>query len=383
MTTPSMTFAEYLRKIDVDPDGDFLREGLRLLAQLVMEEEVTQQIGAARYQRTPERTTQRNGYREGREWDTRVGTIELAIPKLRQGSYYPSLLEPRRRAEKALLSVVQQAYIAGVSTRKVEALLQSLGLTGMDKSQVSRICQELDSLVAEFRERPLDDSYPYVWFDALYLKVRQNHRIVSLAAVIAIGICETGERRVLGLATGASETEAFWSEFLRSLVGRGLKGVQLVISDSHEGLKAAIGKVLSGATWQRCRVHCMRNLLAHIPQRDKSMVAALVRMIFAQPNRQVAGQQLAETVRLMEQRWPKAAELLAAAEDDVLAYMAFPAEHWSRIYSTNPLERLNRESKRRTDVVGVFPDEASVVRLVGAVLMERADEWEAERRPTT
>lgn len=229
MTTPSMTFAEYLRKIDVDPDGDFLREGLRLLAQLVMEEEVTQQIGAARYQRTPERTTQRNGYREGREWDTRVGTIELAIPKLRQGSYYPSLLEPRRRAEKALLSVVQQAYIAGVSTRKVEALLQSLGLTGMDKSQVSRICQELDSLVAEFRERPLDDSYPYVWFDALYLKVRQNHRIVSLAAVIAIGICETGERRVLGLATGASETEAFWSEFLRSLVGRGLKGVQLVI----------------------------------------------------------------------------------------------------------------------------------------------------------
>jgi len=381
MTTPSMTFAEYLRKIDVDPDGDFLREGLRLLAQLVMEEEVTQQIGAARYQRTPERTTQRNGYREGREWDTRVGTIELAIPKLRQGSYYPSLLEPRRRAEKALLSVVQQAYIAGVSTRKVEALLQSLGLTGMDKSQVSRICQELDGLVAEFRERPLDDSYPYVWFDALYLKVRQNHRIVSLAAVIAIGICETGERRVLGLATGASETEAFWSEFLRSLVGRGLKGVQLVISDSHEGLKAAIGKVLSGATWQRCRVHCMRNLLAHIPQRDKSMVAALVRMIFAQPNRQVAGQQLAETVRLMEQRWPKAAELLAAAEDDVLAYMAFPAEHWSRIYSTNPLERLNRESKRRTDVVGVFPDEASVVRLVGAVLIERADEWEAERRP--
>jgi transposase-like protein len=268
-----------------------------------------------------------------------------------------------------------------VSTRKVDDLLQSLGLTGMDKSQVSRTCKELDVLVEEFRNRPLEDSYPYVWFDAIYLKVRQSNRIVSLAAVVAIGVCETGERRVLGLATGASESEPFWSEFLRSLVGRGLKGVQLVISDSHEGLKAAISKVLSGATWQRCRVHVMRNLLAHIPHKDKSPVAALVRMIFAQPNRKVAGEQLAETVRLMEKRWPKAAEVLAAAEDDVLAYMAFPPEHWSRIYSTNPLERLNREIKRRTEVVGVFPNEAAVVRLVGAVLMERADEWEVERRP--
>jgi transposase-like protein len=276
---------------------------------------------------------------------------------------------------------VQQAYIEGVSTRKVDDLLQSLGLAGMDKSQVSRTCKELDELVGEFRNRPLEDSYPYVWFDALYLKVRQNNRIVSLAAVIAIGVSETGERRVLGLATGASESEPFWSEFLRSLVGRGLKGVQLVISDSHEGLKSAIGKVLSGTSWQRCRVHFMRNLLAHIPQRDKSMVAALVRMVFAQPNRQVAGQQLAETVKLMAKRWPNAAELLAAAEEDVLAYMAFPPEHWSRIYSTNPLERLIREIKRRTDVVGVFPDPAAVVRLVGAVLMERADEWEVERRP--
>jgi transposase-like protein len=251
----------------------------------------------------------------------------------------------------------------------------------MDKSQVSRTCKELDELVEEFRNRPLEDSYPYIWFDAVYLKVRQNNRIVSLASVIAIGVSETGERRVLGLATGASESEPFWSEFLRSLVGRGLKGVQLVISDSHEGLKSAIRKVLSGASWQRCRVHFMRNLLAHIPQRDKSMVAALVRMVFAQPNRQVAGQQLAETANLMAKRWPKAAELLATAEEDVLAYMAFPPEHWSRIYSTNPLERLIREIRRRTDVVGVFPDEAAVVRLVGAVLMERADEWEVERRP--
>jgi putative transposase len=381
MTESSMTLGEYLRKISADLDGDFLREGVRLLAQLVMEGEVAEQIGAAKYQRTPERTTQRNGYREPRDWDTRVGTVALAIPKLRQGSYFPSFIEPRRRVEKALLAVVQQAYIEGVSTRKVDDLLQGLGLDRLDKSLVSRTCKELDTLVEEFRNRPLEDSYPYVWFDAIYLKVRQNHRIVSLAAVIAIGVCETGERRVLGLATGASESEAFWSEFLRSLVGRGLKGVQLVISDSHEGLKAAIAKVLSGATWQRCRVHFMRNLLAHVPQRDKSMIAALVRMVFAQPNREAAGQQLAETVKAMQPRWPKAAEVLAAAEDDVLAYMAFPLEHWTRIYSTNPLERLNREIKRRTEVVGVFPDDAAVVRLVGAVLMERADEWEVERRP--
>lgn len=380
MTESSMTLGEYLRKINVDLDGDFLREGVRLLAQLVMEGEVTEQVGAAKYQRTAERKTQRNGYRD-RDWDTRVGSIELAIPRLREGSYFPSFIEPRRRAEKALLAVIQQAYIEGVSTRKVDDLLQSLGLSGMDKSQVSRACKELDGLVEEFRNRELADSYPYVWFDAIYLKVRQNHRIVNLAAVIAIGVCETGERRVLGLSVGASESEPFWSEFLRSLVGRGLKGVQLVISDSHEGLKAAINKVLSGATWQRCRVHFMRNLLAHVPQRDKSMIAALVRMIFAQPNRKAAGQQLAETVKAMQSRWPKAAELLAAAEDDVLAYMAFPTEHWTRIYSTNPLERLNREIKRRTEVVGVFPNEASVVRLVGAVLMERADEWEVERRP--
>jgi putative transposase len=381
MTESSMTLGEYLGKIGVDLDGDFLREGVRLLAQLIMEGEVTEQIGAGKYQRTPERKTQRNGYREPRAWDTRVGTIGLAIPKLREGSYFPSFIEPRRRAEKALLAVVQQAYIEGVSTRKVDDLLQAMGLVGMDKSQVSRTCKELDELVEEFRSRPLEESYPYVWFDALYLKVRQNNRIVSLAAVIAIGVSESGERRVLGLATGASESEPFWSEFLRSLVGRGLKGVQLVISDSHEGLKSAISKVLSGASWQRCRVHFMRNLLAHIPQRDKSLVAALVRMIFAQPNRQVAGQQLAETANRMAKRWPKAAELLAAAEEDVLAYMAFPPEHWSRIYSTNPLERLIREIRRRTDVVGVFPDEAAVVRLVGAVLMERADEWEVERRP--
>jgi len=376
----SMTLGEYLRKISVDLDGDFLREGVRLLMQLAMEEQVTERIGAAKYERTADRTTRRNGYRP-RAWDTRVGSLELQIPKLRQGSYFPDFLEPRRRVEKALLSVMQQAYVEGVSTRDVDSLLQSLGVASTDKSLVSRACQELDELAEEFRNRPLESGYPYVWFDAVYLKVRQNRRVVSIAAVIAIGVTETGERRVLGLQTGAGESEPFWSDFLRSLVGRGLSGVQLVISDSHEGLKAAIGKVLSGASWQRCRVHFMRNLLGHVPHKDKALVAAVVRTVFAQPNRQAAGLQLAETVRAMQARWPKASELLAKAEDDILAYMAFPPEHWTRIYSTNPLERLIREIKRRTEVVGVFPHEASVVRLVGAVLMERADEWEVERRP--
>ena len=380
MTESSMTLNEYLRKIGTDLDGDFLREGLALLAQLAMDLEVTQQIGAAKYQRTAERTNQRNGSRE-RPWDTRVGRIELQIPKLRHGSYFPSLLEPRRRTEKALLNVMQQAYIEGVSTRRVDDLVQALGLHGIDKSLVSRTCKELDTLVTEFRNRPLTQRYPYVWLDAIYLKVRQNDRIVSLAAVIAIGVCETGERHILGLALGAGESEPFWSEFLRSLVQRGLQGVQLVISDTHEGLKAAIGKVLTGATWQRCRVHFMRNLLAHVPQGDKALVAALVRTVFAQPNRELAKRQVTEVVRVVEARWPKAATVLLAAEDDVLAYMAFPQEHWTRIYSTNPLERLNREIRRRTDVVGVFPDEAATLRLVGALLIERADEWEVERRP--
>lgn len=380
MTDLHVTLDEYLRQVGARLDGDFITEGMRLLAQMVMDLEVTQRIGAGRHERTVERTNQRNGYRD-RLWDTRVGTIELQIPKLRHGSYFPSLLEPRRRTEKALLAVIQQAYIGGVSTRKVDDLVQALGLNGMDKSAVSRTCKELDELVEQFRNRPLEASYPYVWLDAIYLKVRQNHRIVSLATVIAIGVRETGERDVLGLAIGAGESEPFWTEFLRSLVKRGLKGVQLVISDAHEGLKAAIAKVLTGSTWQRCRVHMMRNLLSYVPQGDKSLVAALVRTVFAQPSRQAADQQLLEVTRVLESRWPKAATVLVQAADDVLAYMAFPKEHWTRIYSTNPLERLNREIRRRTDVVGIFPDEDSAIRLVGAILMERADEWEVERRP--
>ncbi len=379
MADPTMALMQYLRNMGMDPDESFLQEGLRQLTQTVVELEAAEKIGAGHYERSPERKTYRNGHRD-RVWETRVGEIPLRIPKVRDGSYFPSLLEPRRRSEKALLAVVQQAYVEGVSTRRVDDLLQALGLTGIDKSRVSRICKELDEVVEPFRNRPLEGEYPFVWLDALYLKVRQNHRIVSQALVIATGVRENGEREVLGFALGASEEEAFWVAFLRSLVRRGLRGVQLVTSDAHEGLKAALGQVLTGVTWQRCRVHFMRNLLAHVPRGDKSIVAAALRTIFAQPDRLAAGAQLAEVVQAMRRRWPKAAEILAQAEDDILAYLAFPPELWTRIYSTNPQERLNKEIKRRTNVVGVFPDGASAVRLAGSVLVEIADDWQVGRR---
>jgi len=350
-----------------------------LLAQLAVELEAEQVIGAGPYERSDGRKTYRNGHRQ-RTWETRVEEIPLQIPKLREGTYFPSLLEPRRRSEQALLSVIQTAYVQGVSTRKVDDLLRALGLTGIDKSRVSRICKELDEVVGAFRNLPLEGSYPYVWLDALYLKVRQDHRIVNQALVIAIGVRETGDRDILGFSLGASEEYAFWLDFLRSLSRRGLQGVQLVTSDAHEGLKAAIQQVFTGATWQRCRVHFMRNVLAHIPKGSKSVVAAALRTIFAQPDRAAAGAQLAEAVKAMMGRWPKAAEVVAEAENDVLAYMSFPEEHWTRIYSTNPLERLNKEVKRRTNVVGIFPDGASVIRLVGAVLTETSDEWQVGRR---
>ena len=379
MTEATIALREYLHKLGLEEDQDFLRESVRVMSQMLMELEVQQQTGAAWHERTPERKAQRNGYRE-RDWQTRVGDVALQIPKLRQGSYFPSLLEPRRRAEQALLAVVQQAYVEGVSTRKVDELLQALGLHGFDKSAVSRTCQALDEVVQAFRNRPLTSRMPYVWLDALYLKVRQNHRIVSLALVIAIGVTEGGERSLLGFALGASETEVFWQEFLRSLLGRGLQGVQLVISDAHEGLKAAIAQVLSGASWQRCRVHFMRNLLSHVPRGDQSIVAAALRTIFAQPSQAAASRQLQAVYEAMLSRWPQAAQVLQQAEHDILAYMTFPSEHWTRIYSTNVLERLNKEVRRRTDVVGVFPDEAAVIRLVGAVLLEQDDEWQIAKR---
>lgn len=379
MTEISMALLELLRKHGLDENVDFLREGLRLLSQLVMELEVSEQVGAGRYQRSRQRQTQRNGYRD-RIWETRVGEIPLRIPKVRSGTYFPSLLNPRRRSERALLAVVQQAYIKGVSTRKVDDLLQALGLTGIDKSKVSRICKELDEVVTPFRQRPLTGDYPYIWLDALYLKVRQHHRIVSQAVVIAIGVRATGERDILGFDIGASEDEAFWLPFLRRLKGRGLSGVQLVTSDAHQGLKNALTQVFAGSSWQRCRVHFMRNLLAHIPKRDKAMVAAAVRTLFVMADRTAASQQLAEVVTALRRRYPKAADLLMEAEADILAYMAFPQSHWRRIYSTNPLERLNKEVKRRTNVVGIFPDRASVIRLVGSLLMEVDDEWQIGRR---
>jgi putative transposase len=275
---------------------------------------------------------------------------------------------------------VQQAYVEGVSTRKVDELLQALGVGSFDKSAVSRACQALDGVVQAFRQRPLEGRFPYVWLDALYLKVRQNHRIVSLALVIAMGVNEQGERSLLGFAWGASETEAFWQEFLRSLAGRGLQGVQLVISDAHEGLKAAMAQVLSGSAWQRCRVHFMRNLLSHVPRGDQSIVAAALRTIYAQPSQQAAVRQLQGVYEAMLPRWPQAAQVLLQAQHDILAYMTFPFEHWMRLYSTNVLERLNAEVRRRTDVVGIFPDEASLIRLVGAVLLEQDDEWQIAKR---
>ncbi len=375
----TMTLLNHLRKLGVEEDVDFLREAIQVLMQTLIELEVSEHIGAGLYERNEGRTTQRNGYRE-RGYETRVGELDLRIPKLRQGSYFPSLLEPRKRSEKALLAVVQQAYIEGVSTRKVDDLVQALGLSGMDKSKVSRICKQLDEVVQDFRQRPFEHEYPYVWLDALYLKVRQNHRIVSLAVVIAIGVRDTGEREVLGFEVGASEEESFWLAFLRSLVARGLTGVQLVISDAHSGLKAALEAVFHGASWQRCRVHFMRNVLALIPKAEKAMVAALLRTIFAQPHREAADEQLGLVCDLLDKRWPNAAQLVRSAEADILAYMAFPSEHWKRIYSNNPLERLNKEVKRRTNVVGVFPDVPSVMRLVGAVLVEMDDDWQAATR---
>jgi transposase-like protein len=374
-----MALKELLRKHETEIDSDFLQEGVQLMMQMLIELEAGQQIGAGRYERKPERVTYRNGYRT-RLWETRVGEVPLRIPKLRKGTYFPSLLEPRKRSEQALLAVIQEAYVKGVSTRKVDDLVQALGLSGVDKSKVSRITKHLDELVQDFRHRPLEGQYPYVWLDALYLKVRQNHRVVSQAVVIAVAVTHEGERTVLGFDVGASEEEAFWLEFLRSLVKRGLKGVQLVISDAHEGLKSAVGTVFAGTSWQRCRVHFVRNVLAHIPKGDKAMVAAAVRTIFAQPGRDAAGRQLRYVAKTIKPHWPEAARLLLHAEEDVLAFMAFPKAHWTRIYSTNVLERLNKEVKRRTKVVEIFPDIPAVIRLVGALLAEADDEWQIRRR---
>jgi transposase-like protein len=375
-----MDLTAFVGKLLEEQDGDVLREGIRVLAQALMETEVAGLIGAERHERSGDRSAYRNGSRT-RTWDTRMGTIELAIPKVKPGTYFPSLLQPRRRAEHALLAVVQEAYIHGVSTRKVDDLVKALGVDGISKSEVSRICGELDTAVTAFRTRAILGEHRYVWLDATYHKVRVDGRVISQATVVAIGVTTEGERQVLGVDVGPSEERAFWTAFLRSLVKRGLTGVRLVISDAHEGLKQAIGTVLSGATWQRCRVHFMRNLLATVPQGAREAIAAIVRTIFAQPDHASALTQLRKVADGLRRRFPKAAGLLEEAAEDVLAYKHMPAEHHRQLHSTNPLERLNKEIKRRSNVVGIFPNQAALIRLVGAVLLEQDDEWTvAERR---
>ena len=345
-------------------------------AQRLMELEVEGLTGAP-YGESQDRLVQRNGYRE-RIWETRAGSVELRIPKLRKGSYFPGFLEPRRMAEKALAAVVQEAYVHGVSTRSVDDLVQAMGISGISKSQVSRLCTEIDEKVKTFLQRPLEGDWPYLWIDATYVKVRQNGRIVSVAVIIAVGVNNDGRREVLGMDIGPSEAETFWTAFLRKLARRGLRGVKLVISDAHEGIKAAIAKVLH-ATWQRCRVHFMRNVLAHAGRQGRRVVSAFIATAFAQDDAEAARAQWRRVSDQLRPKLPKLAAFLDEAEADVLAYMSFPAQHRVKLHSTNPLERVNGEIKRRTDVVGIFPNEEAITRLVGAILLEQNDEWAVQR----
>jgi transposase-like protein len=371
-----------LELIEKSGDGDFVRELLGFAAERLMELEVTAHTGAAKGVRDPARQAQRNGYRE-RAWDTRLGRIDLRIPKLRQGgSYFPSFLEPRRTAERALAAVIQEAYVQGVSTRAVDELVQAMGLAGISKSEVSRLCAELDERVGAFLERPIEGEWPYLWIDATYVKVREAGRIVATAVIIATAVNTDGRREVLGLATGPSEAEPFWTAFLRRLADRGLRGVKLVVSDDHKGLRAAADKLLH-ATMQRCRVHFMRNALAHVPTGQRTMVAAMLRTIFAQQSQPAAHEQWRRVADGLRERFAKLAALMDRAEEDLLAHMSFPKEHWPQLASTNPLERLNAEVKRRTDVVGIFPNDKAILRLVGAILLEQNDEWAVQRRDMT
>ena len=375
MTEQETALRELLAK---GTDASFLREMIGFAAERLMELEVGGMTGAAHGERSPDRLVQRNGYRQ-RDWETRAGTVELRIPKLRRGSYFPCFLEPRRTAEKALVAVIQEAYVHGVSTRAVDDLVQAMGASGISKSQVSRLCAELDERVSAFLSRPIEGEWPYLWLDATYVRVRQAGRIVSVAATIAVGVNSDGRREVLGMATGASEAETFWTDFLRSLARRGLRGVKLVIADAHEGLKAAVRRVLH-ATSQRCRVHFMRNALAHAGKGHRRLVSAWIGTAFAEADAEGAKRQWRTVADQLRPRVPKLAALMDAAEEDVLAFMAFPREHRAKIHSTNPLERVNCEIKRRTDVVGIFPNEDAVTRLVGAILLEQNDEWAVQRR---
>jgi transposase-like protein len=375
MTEDRLPLAELLAK---SGDGDFLRSVAEAVLQMLMEADVEGLIGAGRHERTGERLNYRNGFRD-RSFDTRLGSLQLRIPKLRQGSYFPPFLEPRKTSEKALVAVIQEAWIGGVSTRRVDELVQAMGLSGISKSTVSKLCRDIDERVTAFLDRPLQGEWPYLWLDATYLRQREGGRIVSVAAIIAVACDAEGRRQIVGLHIGPSEAETFWATFLKSLVKRGLKGVKLVVSDAHEGLKAAIARVL-GATWQRCRVHWMRNALAHVGKAQQTVVAAALRQAFLQPDQGSARQTWRHVADQLRQRWPKLGTLMDESEEDVLAYMAFPAQHRTKLHSTNPLERLNKEVKRRADVVGIFPSEQSILRLIGAVLLEANDEWQLQHR---
>ncbi|MCW6507791.1 IS256 family transposase [Lichenifustis flavocetrariae] len=378
--------------------GDFMKDLAEEVLQRLMAYDIDGRIGAGRYERNDERTT-RNGYRE-RPFDTRLGTLDLKIPKLRKGSYFPGFLEPRRTTEQALVAVIQEAWIQGVSTRKVDDLVQAMGLNGISKSQVSELCKGIDVRVNSFLDRPITGDWTYLWLDATYLKVREDGRIVSIAAIIATGVNTDGRREILGLGLGPSEATVFWLGFLRGLEKRGLKGVKLVISDAHEGLKAAVTQVFK-ASWQRCRVHFMRNALAYVPppaiprccasrepwqappKGQHQMVAAAIRTVFMQETQAAASKTWRQVADQLRPRLPKLAALMDDAEADVIAFMAFSKSHWPKLHSTNPIERLNKEVKRRADVVGIFPNEASIRRLVGAVLLEQNDEWQLQHRYMT
>jgi putative transposase len=382
MTAPkSVDPAGFLREQLESASPDLLRAMVKTFAEALMSAEADAVCGAPYGQRSDERTNSRNGYR-AREWDTRAGTVELAIPKLRQGSYFPDwLLTYRRRAEQALVSVVATSYLLGVSTRRVEKLVEQLGVAQLSKSQVSEMAQHLDAQVEAFRSRPLDAGpYTFVWMDALTVKVREGGRTVNVHALIAVGVNGDGGREVLGLDIASQEDGAGWLGFLRGLTARGLSGVKLVISDAHRGLVDAIGAALPGAAWQRCRTHYLRNLLAKVPKSAQPWVATMVRTIFDQPDAASVRAQFDRVVQTIEAKYPDAATHLDDARDDLLAFAAFPHEIWRQIWSNNPQERLNKEIRRRTDVVGIFPNRAAIIRLVGAVLAEQTDEWTEQRR---